>query len=100
MTRKRLALMSRMLHHHVHQATRDDDDLLDGESSDDFLNERQGKHYLLDSCLVSVSWNPDIAALLPIHLHHELDLVLDQRRGIVLRPRRGEHVLAELQFAP
>src|SRR5512134_1598209 len=100
MTRNRLTLMSRMLHHHVYQSAGDDDDLLNRLAADVLLHRGIREHDGLDRLRVGVARHAHVAALPAVYLHHQLDLVLDHGRGIMFRPGRVHDVADETELAP
>src|SRR5947207_819906 len=86
--------------HDIDEPPWDKHHFLDQLPAHELLHARIGKHQRFDCLAVSVARHPNVAALLAVHLHDELDLVFDQSVRVVLRPRRIEYVLAVAEIAP
>ncbi len=80
--------------------SRNDHHLLHALAADELLHVRIGERDAFDGASVGRLRHADRAAQLAVHLHHELHLVLLERRGIGLRPGRAHDVVAEAELAP
>src|SRR5688572_1056984 len=70
---------------------------LDGLAADVLLDGRIGKDQDFDRLGIGLARHAHVAALLAVHLHHQLDFVLDERGLVGLGPRRHKNVFAKFE---
>src|SRR5690349_20319773 len=75
--------------HHIHEPSRNDDDFFDRLPAHELLHAGIGEHERFDRFAVGIAWDAHVAAFFSIHLYDELELIRDQRGGIVLGPCRS-----------
>src|SRR5262245_23243447 len=101
--RVRIAVCSRyptILYHNVDELSGDNNDLLYRLAADMPLNRGIGENDFLHRLAVRFPGYAHVGAFLAVHLHDELDLVLDQGGRIRLRPWSCKHVIAEFELPP
>src|SRR5690349_18927070 len=88
------------LNNNIHQPSGDHDHLLRLRLADESPDRFVCKRRLLGLFLRRIRRHLDMSAQLPVHLHHELDRILHERRRVHLRPRLVDEARAGAKLAP